>query len=148
MFQIVKGLKQARGAVLFEVRNGGTLMTDTRTGRLLAGVALSIGLLAGAAHANESAMKAASDPNGWGMYSKGYDGTRFSPLKEINADNVKNLKLAYSFSLASLRSNESSPLVIGDTLYVSSSWGPKYVYALDAATGAVLENKAEGPNPD
>ena len=111
-------------------------MTDTRTGRLLAGVALSIGLLAGAAHANESAMKAASDPNGWGMYSKGYDGTRFSPLKEINADNVKNLKLAYSFSLASLRSNESSPLVIGDTLYVSSSWGPKYVYALDAATGA------------
>ena len=67
MFQIVKGLKQARGAVLVEVRNGGTLMTDTRTGRLLAGVALSIGLLAGAAHANESAMKAASDPNGWGM---------------------------------------------------------------------------------
>src|SRR5262249_15703130 len=25
---------------------------------------------------------------------------------------------------------------IGNTLYVSTSWGPKYVYALDAATGA------------
>ena len=110
-------------------------MTDKRVGRLLAGVALSIGLSAGAAYANESAMKAAADPNGWGMYSKGYDGTRFSPLKQVNAGNVKNLKLVYSFSLASLRSNESSPLVIGDTMYVTSSWGPKYVYALEAATG-------------
>ncbi len=27
-------------------------------------------------------------------------------------------------------------MVIGNTLYVSTSWGPKYVYALDAATGA------------
>jgi outer membrane protein assembly factor BamB len=35
-----------------------------------------------------------------------------------------------------LRSNEASPIVIGNTLYVSTSWGPKYVYALDAATGA------------
>jgi alcohol dehydrogenase (cytochrome c) len=44
--------------------------------------------------------------------------------------------LAYSLSLASLRSNESSPVVIGDTLYVTTSWGPKYVYAINAATGA------------
>ncbi|MDH8013817.1 PQQ-binding-like beta-propeller repeat protein, partial [Klebsiella pneumoniae] len=35
-----------------------------------------------------------------------------------------------------LRSNESSPIVIGNTLYVSTSWGPRYVYAIDAATGA------------
>src|SRR5208282_1147290 len=62
--------------------------------------------------------------------------TRFSPLKSINTGNVGNLKLAYSFQLGSLRSNEATPLVIGDTMYVSSSWGPKYVYALDAATGA------------
>ncbi len=70
------------------------------------------------------------------MYSKGYDNTRFSPLKQIDANNVKHLGLVYSFQLGSLRSNESSPLVIGDTMYVTTSWGPKYVYALDAATGA------------
>jgi PQQ-dependent dehydrogenase (methanol/ethanol family) len=34
-----------------------------------------------------------------------------------------------------LRSNESTPLVVGDTMYVTSSWGPKFVYALNAATG-------------
>ena len=56
--------------------------------------------------------------------------------KQINARQRRQLKLAYSFQLGSLRSNESSPIVIGDTMYVSTSWGPKYVYALDAKTGA------------
>ena len=50
--------------------------------------------------------------------------SRFSPLKSINTDNVAHLSLAYSFQLGSLRSNESTPLVIGDTMYVSTSWGP------------------------
>ena len=49
---------------------------------------------------------------------------------------MSHLTLAYSFQLGSLRSNEATPLVIGDTMYVSTSWGPKYVYAIDAATGA------------
>jgi len=73
--------------------------------------------------------------NGWPVYGQNYANTRFSPLKQINSKNVNKLKLAYSFSLASLRSNESTPLVIGDTMYVTSSWGPKFVYALNAATG-------------
>jgi PQQ-dependent dehydrogenase (methanol/ethanol family) len=77
----------------------------------------------------------ANDSDGWAMYGRGYDNTRYSPLSQINATNVANLKLAYAFSLGSLRSNESTPIVIGDTLYVSTSWGPKYVYALDAKTG-------------
>ena len=75
-------------------------------------------------------------PNEWAVYGKDYANTRFSPLKSINTGNVSHLTLAYSFQLGSLRSNESTPLVIGDTMYVTTSWGPKYVYALDAATGA------------
>jgi len=39
------------------------------------------------------------------------------------------------------------PIIIGDTLYVSSSWGPKYVYALNAKTGA-LKWKYEPDIPD
>ena len=88
------------------------------------------------AGANDSVIKGGQDPNEWAVYGKDYANTRFSPLKSINTSNVGNLKLAYSFQLGSLRSNESTPLVIGDTMYVSTSWGPKYVYALDAATGA------------
>ena len=99
-----------------------------------AAAALIAGPLGSAAFADDGARDA--DPAGWPMYSRGYDNTRYSPLKQINSGNVGNLKLAYSFQLGSLRSNESSPIVIGDTMYVSTSWGPKYVYALDARTGA------------
>ncbi|WMT73375.1 PQQ-dependent dehydrogenase, methanol/ethanol family [Bradyrhizobium sp. Ash2021] len=104
----------------------------------MAGVSMVAGLVGATvgAHANDSIIKAASDANQWAVAGHDYGNTRFSPLKQINTENAGKLSLAYSFSLASLRSNESSPLVIGDTLYVSTSWGPKYVYALDAATGA------------
>ena len=88
------------------------------------------------AGANDSVIKGGQDPNQWAVYGRDYANTRFSPLKSINTDNVAHLSLAYSFQLGSLRSNESTPLVIGDTMYVSTSWGPKYVHALDAATGA------------
>lgn len=104
----------------------------------MAGVSMVAGLVGATvgAHANDSIIKAASDANQWAVAGHDYGNTRFSPLKQINTENAGKLSLAYSFSLASLRSNRSSPLVIGDTLYVSTSWGPKYVYALDAATGA------------
>ncbi len=105
---------------------------------LLAGAAAVSCLMLGmaSAGANNSVLKGAQDPNEWAVYGKDYANTRFSPLKSINRGNVSHLTLAYSFSLGSLRSNEATPLVIGDTMYVSTSWGPKYVYAIDAATGA------------
>nr|WP_244422977.1 PQQ-dependent methanol/ethanol family dehydrogenase [Bradyrhizobium sp. ORS 278] len=106
--------------------------------RFLAGISTVAFLVAGTlgVRANDSAMKAAAEPGAWAMAGHDYGNTRFSPLKEINTENAGKLSLVYSFSLASLRSNEASPIVIGNTLYVSTSWGPKYVYALDAATGA------------
>jgi alcohol dehydrogenase (cytochrome c) len=104
---------------------------------LLSSGALATGMLVGLGMVGATDARAqAADPNGWAMYGRGYDNTRYSPLDQIDTKNVSKLKLAYAFSLASLRSNESTPVVIGDMLYVSSSWGPKYVYALDATTGA------------
>jgi alcohol dehydrogenase (cytochrome c)/methanol dehydrogenase (cytochrome c) subunit 1 len=105
---------------------------------LWGGVMLGAGLIAsaGVATANDGVIQAAADPSAWAVNGRNYDNTRFSPLTQITTENVGKLRLAYAFQLGSLRSNESSPLVIGDTLYVSTSWGPKYVYALDAATGA------------
>ena len=96
---------------------------------------LTTALLAAGAIALAPTAGMSADNAGWPVYGQNNSNTRFSPLKQINATNVGKLKLAYSFSLASLRSNESTPLVIGDTMYVTSSWGPKFVYALNAATG-------------
>jgi len=109
-----------------------------RSRGFLAGVSIVASLVAGSlgASANDAVTKAVSDSNQWAIAGHDYANTRYSSLNQINADNVGKLSLVYSFSLASLRSNESSPVVIGDTLYVTTSWGPKYVYALDAATGA------------
>ncbi|UPK37243.1 PQQ-dependent dehydrogenase, methanol/ethanol family [Bradyrhizobium sp. 186] len=106
------------------------------TGRkFIAAISIAIGA-ASVAGANESVVKAVANTDQWAIAGHDYGNTRFSPLSQINSDNASKLSLAYSFSLGSLRSNESSPIVIGNTLYVSTSWGPKYVYALDAATGA------------
>jgi PQQ-dependent dehydrogenase (methanol/ethanol family) len=74
---------------------------------------------------------------GWPHYGNDYSDTHYSPLAQINPGNIRHLHVAYAFSLGTLRSNESTPLVIGDTMYVSSSWGPRFVYALDATTGAM-----------
>ena len=112
-------------------------MTSKKS-RLLRGVAIAFGVLgcqAGAGHANDSLIRATADANNWAMYGRGYDNTRFSPLSQITAQNAAQLKLAFAYQLGSLRSNEATPIVIGDTMYVSTSWGPKYVYALDAKTG-------------
>jgi PQQ-dependent dehydrogenase (methanol/ethanol family) len=109
-----------------------------RSRSIFAGVSLAAFamVVASSVQANDSVVKAVSDPNGWAVAGHDYANTRFSPLKQITSENVGKLQLAYSLSLASLRSNESSPVVIGDTLYVTTSWGPKYVYAINAATGA------------
>jgi alcohol dehydrogenase (cytochrome c) len=103
-----------------------------------AGASLAALLMVGASNvkANDSVVKAVADPNGWAIAGHDYGNTRFSALKQITSENANKLQLVYSLSLASLRSNESSPVVIGNTLYVSTSWGPKFVYAVDAATGA------------
>ncbi len=106
--------------------------------RIGASIAVCLGFAGaplGAVMADELT-QAAAKPDNWAMYGRGYDNTRYSPLDRISTGNVGSLKLAFAFQLGSLRSNESTPIVIGDTLYVSTSWGPKYVHALDAQSGA------------
>lgn len=109
-----------------------------RSRQFTAVISIATGMVAAAfaASAHDSVVKAIANSDQWAIAGHDYGNTRFSPLKQIDSENASKLSLVYSFSLASLRSNESSPIVIGNTLYVSTSWGPKYVYALDAATGA------------
>jgi alcohol dehydrogenase (cytochrome c) len=91
----------------------------------------------GSGHADEALDRALQNDDNWPMYGRTYDNQRFSPLKQINDENVGGLKLAWAFQVGALRSNEASPIVIDGTLYISSSSGPKGVYALDAKTGAL-----------
>src|SRR5690606_23074343 len=56
--------------------------------------------------------------------------TRYSKLDQINTSNVKDLKVAWTFSTGVLRGHEGSPLVIGNVLYAHTPF-PNVVYALD-----------------
>jgi PQQ-dependent dehydrogenase (methanol/ethanol family) len=87
--------------------------------------------------AQRSAAEASAHDVGWPHYGNDDGDTHYSPLVQIKLDNIDHLHVAYAFPLGVLRSNESTPVVIGDTMYVTSSWGPRFVYALDAATGAM-----------
>ncbi|MGH8679279.1 MAG: PQQ-dependent dehydrogenase, methanol/ethanol family, partial [Burkholderiales bacterium] len=91
--------------------------------------------LAGAAIAVAASAVLAQASNEWPHYGGDQANTRYSALAQVNTGNVKNLRVVWMHSLGSLESQQSSPLVIGDTMYVSTSTGPKYVFALDARTG-------------
>ncbi|HYE48746.1 MAG TPA: methanol/ethanol family PQQ-dependent dehydrogenase [Azospirillaceae bacterium] len=94
---------------------------------LLASAAL---LVAGSASASQEVMKASQDPKNWAMQLGNYQGHRYSPLDQITKANVKDLKVAWTFSTGVLRGHEGGPIVIGDTMYIHTPF-PNTVYALD-----------------
>ena len=79
----------------------------------------------------------AQSGNEWTMYGGDYANTRYSTLNQINTGNVSRLRVKWLRSLGSLESQEATPIVVGETMYVSTSTGPKYVFALNAKDGTV-----------
>jgi len=75
--------------------------------------------------------------NEWTKYGGDYANTRYSTLNQINTGNVNKLKVAWIHSLGALETQEATPLIVGDTMYVPSSTGPKHVFALNAKTGKI-----------
>ncbi|MFC5608954.1 PQQ-dependent dehydrogenase, methanol/ethanol family [Variovorax soli] len=72
----------------------------------------------------------------WPSYGLDYAETRFSKLDQINAGNVKDLGLAWSYNLESTRGVEATPLVVDGIMYVTASWS--VVHAIDVRTGKKL----------
>jgi PQQ-dependent dehydrogenase (methanol/ethanol family) len=87
-------------------------------------------LATGAANANEELMRMSQNPNDWVMPTGNYANQRYSQLKQITADNVGKLQVAWTFSTGVLRGHEGGPLVIGDVMYVHGPF-PNPVFALD-----------------
>src|SRR5262249_37461287 len=75
-----------------------TGLAGTILANLLTATALTPG---GAADMTfERALNVAKEPQNWILHHGNYQGHRFSALKDINTDNVKNLKLMFSVALA------------------------------------------------
>ena len=74
-------------------------------------------------------------PNDWLMYSRTYDAQRYSPLKQINKQNVSQLGLAWTRGIAT-GTMESIPLVHNGVMYVVAPGA--VVQALDATNGDLI----------
>ena len=75
----------------------------------------------------------ASAQNNWIGFGQDPGATKYSALNQINVDNVKNLKRAWTFHTGDTSGFfESGLLVVDGIMYFSAQNG---VYALDAATG-------------
>lgn len=70
------------------------------------------------------------DDGQWIMAAKNYASTRYSTLDQINTGNVKQLKLAWTFSTGLTRGHEAAPLVVNNTMYIVTPY-PNNLYALD-----------------
>ena len=65
----------------------------------------------------------------WPAYGRNQEGQRFSPLKQINADNVHNLERSPVFRTGDVKqpndpgeiTNEVTPIKVGDTLYLCTA---------------------------
>jgi alcohol dehydrogenase (cytochrome c) len=78
-------------------------------------------------------LKAADEPGNWLMYSRTYNGWRFSNLNQITTANVKNLRVKWLFQGRHIEKFETTPLVVNGIMYLTRP--ENAIYALDAATG-------------
>jgi quinoprotein glucose dehydrogenase len=80
-------------------------------------------------------------PADWPAYGRTQSGTRYSPLNQINENNVKDLQVAWTFRSGESRTendsgettNELTPIKIGDNMYICTTH--QILVALDPATG-------------
>ena len=77
-----------------------------------------------------------SEPGNWMSHGRTYSEQRFSPLKAVNTENVKQLGLAWHFETGGVRGHHATPIVVGGVMYVTQPWS--MVDALDARTGKPL----------
>jgi alcohol dehydrogenase (cytochrome c) len=88
------------------------------------------------------------DPSDWLMIRHDYKATYFSPLNQITAQNVNNLRLVWSWSMqdGASNGNQPAPIVHNGVLYVNNAG--MVLQALDAKTGDLIWENRYGSNPN
>lgn len=72
----------------------------------------------------------------WPSYGRDYSNNRFSPLSQINRDNVASLEPAWTYRTGVKATFQATPIVVHGVMYVSLPFN--HVVALDARTGKEL----------
>ena len=123
--------------------NGPSIARIARAGLLSIGAILFMASAACADDVTDARLRNAgsdAEAGNWLTHHRSYDAHRFSPLKQLNRETVKNLKLAYAVPLGGWEPSEfgypalqGTPLVDGGLLYVTDGWGS--IYKIDVRSG-------------
>ena len=90
--------------------------------------------LIGAEIDSKRLIEAEKEPENWMTYSGTYNAWRYSPLDQINRENVERLAPVWVFQTGKVEGGFScTPLVVDGVMYITSPWNR--VFALDAVTG-------------
>jgi alcohol dehydrogenase (cytochrome c) len=85
----------------------------------------------------ERLANAAKEPHNWMNYFGTYDAQRYSTLKQVTRENVKQLLPAWAFQTGKIEGGlNATPLVVDGVMYLVGSYNR--VFALDAATGKLF----------
>src|SRR3984957_4935236 len=76
------------------------------------------------------------EPGNWLLYRHDYNGQGFSPLKQVNTENVKSLVPVWTFSTGVIEGHESPPMVNNGVMFVTTP--QNQVLALDAKSGDLI----------
>jgi alcohol dehydrogenase (cytochrome c) len=116
--------------------NHGLLMRASVLATVVAAAGFASALTARAADevTHDRLLNADKEPGNWLHHHKNFSATRFSSLKEINKDNVKNLKVAWTMHLGGVEGGgiwthgglEGTPIVENGFMYVTDGWGSVY----------------------
>ena len=109
-------------------------------GRFGAGTFLVFALGAGAV--SPAAAQQRAPAGEWRHYGGDLGGTKYSPLDQINRDNVGQLEIAWRWKTDNFGPRldfyyQATPLMIGGVLYTTAGWS-RNVVAIDAASGETL----------
>ena len=123
--------------------NHGHLMRASVLATVVAAAGFAGALTARAADevTHDRLLNADKEPGNWLHHHKNFSATRFSSLKDINKDNVKNLKVAWTMHLGGVEGGgiwthgglEGTPIVENGFMYVTDGWGS--VYKIDTHGG-------------
>ena len=85
---------------------------------------------------SERVVTADSEPQNWLTHGRTYSEQRYSPLDQIDKNNIGDLSLAWHYDLDTNRGQEATPIIVDGIMYTSSAWSK--VQAFDAKTGDLL----------
>jgi len=101
-----------------------------RTSLLVSASCAALTLAVSGASANDKLVELSKSEQNWIMTGKNYHANNYSPNTQINTENVKRLRQAWSFSTGLLHGHEGTPLVVDGLMYVHTSF-PNNTFALD-----------------